>query len=72
MLNFAHHYEFEESGLKIEDIKNFIKERRIVYDYKADQKKYKWSGNGVLKKISNESLPKHVLANLSDYTEWLD
>ena len=41
LLNFAHHYEFERSGLKIDDIRKFISEKRIIYDYKADQKKYK-------------------------------
>tara|TARA_B100001559_G_scaffold315879_1_gene318504 strand:+ start:61 stop:930 length:870 start_codon:yes stop_codon:yes gene_type:complete len=72
LLNFAHHYEFEESGLKTEDIRNFIKEKRIIYDYKADQKKYKWSGNAVLKKISNDLLPKHISNNIKEYSEWLD
>ena len=26
------------SGLKIDQIKKFIQEKRIIYDYKADQK----------------------------------
>ena len=39
LLNFAHHYEFEESGLKLNDIKKLINEKkRMIYDYKADQK----------------------------------
>ena len=50
LLNYAHHYEFQLSGLKIEDIKRFISEKRIIYDYKADQKKYNGLGNQHLEK----------------------
>ena len=57
LLNFAHHYEFEESGLKIEDIKKIIiKEKRVIYDHNADKKeKYKWSGKSILKKLNENS-----------------
>ena len=72
LLNFAHHYEFEKSGLKIEDIKKYISEKRIIYDYKADQKKYKWSGKSTLKKIENESLPGYVSDNLNKFSDWLE
>ena len=72
LLNFAHHYEFEESGLKTEDIKKMIKEKRVIYDYKVDQKKYKWSGKSVLKKINTSLLPKYISSNLNSYKEWLD
>ena len=72
LLNFAHHYEFEKSGLKIEDIRKYISEKRIIYDYKADQKKYKWSGKSVLKKIENKHLPGYINENLSKYSDWLD
>ena len=72
LLNFAHHYEFEKSGLKIEDIRKYISEKRIIYDYKADQKKYKWSGKSVLKKIENKHLPRFINENLNKYSDWLD
>ncbi len=72
LLNYAHHYEFQESGLKTEDIKKFVSEKRIIYDYKADQKKYKWSGKSVLRKIENKYLPDHILNNLNKYSDWLD
>ena len=39
LLNFAHHYEFEKSGLKIDDIKKFMDEKRVIYDHNIDQKK---------------------------------
>ena len=72
LLNYAHHYEFQESGLKFEDIKKFISEKRVIYDYNADQKKYKWSGGATLKKISNDNLPNYISSNLKKYADWLD
>ena len=70
--NFAHHYEFEESGLKVSDIKKYIDEKRVIYDHKVDQKTYKWSGKSILKKIDNKLLPEYVNSNLSKYSEWID
>ena len=72
LLNYAHHYEFQESGLKFEDIKKFISEKKVIYDYNADQKKYKWSGASTLKKISNANLPSYISNNLEKYADWLD
>ena len=72
LLNFAHHYEFEKSGLKIQDIRKFISEKRIIYDYMADQKKYKWSGKSMLKKVENNHLPNFVFKNPNKYMDWLD
>ena len=71
LLNYAHHYEFEESGLKVKDIEKFISERRIIYDYKADQKKYKWSGKSILKKTETKILPSYIYNNLRKYSDWL-
>ena len=72
LLNFAHHYEFEESGLKLDDIKKIIREKRIIYDYKADQKEYKWSGKSTLKKADTIVLPPYVASNLDIFKNWLD
>jgi len=72
LLNFAHHYEFEESGLKIKDIKKLILEKRVMYDHNVDQKGYKWSGGSKLKKISNLDLPQYINLNTNKYKDWLD
>ena len=72
MLNFAHHYEYEDSGLNINDLKKLISEKRVMYDHNIDSKGYKWSGKSVLKKISNDELPKYVSSNLIKFNEWLD
>jgi len=72
LLNFAHHYEFEESGLKINDLKKLIIEKRVMYDHNIDQRGYKWSGKAKLKNINIENLPYHIINNLSLYKEWID
>jgi len=72
LLNFAHHFEYEESGLKINDLKKLINEKRVMYDHNVDQKDYKWSGKSKLKVISKELLPSYIGENLIKYKGWLD
>jgi len=72
LLNFAHHYEYEESGLKINDLKKMITEKRSIYDHNADQKSFKWSGKSILKRINNNELPDYINNNLEKYKNWLD
>jgi beta-1,4-mannosyl-glycoprotein beta-1,4-N-acetylglucosaminyltransferase len=72
LLNFAHHYEYEESGLNVENLKKLINEKRVMYDHNIDQKGYKWSGKSILKNINIDLLPVHISNNLEKYSEWLD
>ncbi len=72
LLNFAHHYEFEQSGLKIQDIKKLINEKRVMYDHNVDQKGYKWSGKSILKRIDIKKLPKYISENTDKFKIWLD
>ena len=72
LLNFAHHYEFEESGLKIHDLKKLIIEKRVMYDHNVDQRGYKWSGKSMLKKIENRLLPNYISSNSERFKNWLD
>ena len=72
LLNFAHHYEFEQSGLKTNDIKKLIDEKRVMYDHNVDQKGFKWSGKSILKKININLLPNYIKDNTEKFKEWLD
>ena len=72
LLNFAHHYEFKESGLKLDDIKKLIIEKRVMYDHTVDQKGFKWSGKSTLKNLDVNQLPEHIKLNLEKYSDWLD
>ena len=48
MNNFAHHYEFDKSGLELSDQK-MIDENRAIYDYQVDMKKNKWAEKKIKK-----------------------
>ena len=72
LTNFAHHYEFEESGLKLNDLKKLILEKRVMYDHTVDQKGYKWSGKSTLQKIELNFLPDYISKNISKYKDWID
>ena len=72
LLNFAHHYEYEESGLNIDNLKQLIAEKKVMYDHTADQKEFKWSGKSVLKNLDTNLLPEYVSSNLGKYSDWLD
>ena len=72
LLNFAHHYEFEESGLQIKDLKKLIAEKRVMYDHNVDQKSYKWSGKSTLKNLEIDLLPDYISSNLDKYSDCID
>ena len=72
LLNFAHHYEFEQSGLDINDLKKLVSEKRVMYDHNVDQRGYKWSGSSTLKRISVDHLPSYIKENSEKLKNWLD
>ena len=72
LLNFAHHYEFEESGLDVNDLKKLVSEKKVMYDHNVDQRGYKWSGSSVLKSISIDQLPEYIKKNSEKLKKWLD
>ena len=72
MKSFLHHLEFEKSGLKKEDLKKMIYEKKIIYNHNIDQKGYKWSDKTTLENINNDLLPSYIVKNMSKFKEWLD
>jgi len=71
-LNFLHHQDFEYSGLNLEDIRQMVENRKILYDHNADQKDFKWSGSKNLKKVDLSHMPRYIKENLEKYNKWLD
>ena len=71
-LNFLHHQDFEESGLKLNDIKEMIKEKKILYDHSVDQRSYKWRGSKTLKKVELSEMPDYLSKNYEKYSDWLE
>ena len=72
MKNFLHHHEYEKSGIKIEDIKKLILEKKALYNYGVDQTKEKWSNNSELIKTNLNLLPKYIYNNQNKFKEWFD
>ena len=73
MRNFLHHLEYEKSGIKINDLKNLIDQKKIMYNHKADKTdQNKWKNAKSLNKISLIDLPNYVRMNSSKFKDWLD
>ncbi len=71
MKSFLHHYEYEKSGLNPQNIEKLIKQKKALYDYKADQRDNKWSNNNELEKIDLNLLPEYISKNKLKYKDWL-
>ena len=73
MRNFLHHLEYEKSGININDLKNLIDQKKIMYNHKADKTdQNKWKNAKSLNKISLIDLPNYVRMNSSKFKDWLD
>ena len=69
--NFGHHAEFKESGINLEGIKKMISENRAIYDYNADMRTNKWSGEKKLLRSDISELPDYIKQNRNKYFDWL-
>ena len=70
---FAHHVDFDHSGLDLEAIKDNVKNKKVGYDHLADQRnKNKWESEVVLDKASYSILPSYIKENKKQYAEWLE
>ena len=72
LLNYTHHYEFEQSGLDVQDLKRKIDEKKILYNHNVDQRKYKWGSDKILSKIQFSEMPDYLRENIEKYKQWLD
>ena len=69
--NFGHHDEFEESGITLEKLKNYIDNGIVFYNHFADQKDLnKWNFNYKLKKINDDFLPEYLIRNKDKFKNW--
>ena len=71
-LNFLHHQDYEASGLKLNDIKEKVKNKKVLYDLGVDQRDYKWSGEKKLSKVDLLEMPKYLSENSKKYSDWLE
>ena len=70
---FLHNVDFKLSGLNLEDIKKMVKEKKILYDHFADQKKIKkWDSSVTLETINILNLPDYVVKNKDKFKDWIE
>ncbi len=73
MSNFAHHLEYENSGLNISNLEEKIKNKKVFYDHFADKSKTdKWNSNIDLEIVNDKFLPSFLVKNKNLYKEWLE
>ena len=72
LLNYTHHYEFEQSKLTLDDLRKKIAEKKIIYDHNVDQRSFKWNSNKTLKKIELSDMPSYLQNNYKKYINWLE
>ena len=72
LMNYAHHYEFEQSGLNIDDLKQKLSEKKIIYDHGVDQRESKWKSKKTLTKIDLKNMPTYLRENYAKYSNWLE
>jgi len=71
--SFLHNVDFKLSGLDLNDVKKMVKEKKILYDHFADQKKIdKWDSPVVLKPIDIFFLPEYIINNKNKFKDWLE
>jgi beta-1,4-mannosyl-glycoprotein beta-1,4-N-acetylglucosaminyltransferase len=70
-INYLHHQEFEDSNLKLKDIKRMISKKIALYNHEVDQRKNKFDGKIYLSKIPKKNLPEYLIKNFSLYKKWL-
>ena len=70
---FLHHQDFENSGIKLKDLENKMKNKIVLYNHALDKKdSNKWRTKETLQKVNISSLPDYVANNESKLSDWLD
>ncbi len=71
--SIRHHIEYDHNPLGIEKIGEMIKKRKLIYNYKADQRTgNKFENNETLEILDNSKLPVYINNNLNLFSEWLE
>ena len=71
-LNFLHHQDFEYSGLTLDDVKEMVKNKKVIYDHSVDQRDFKWKSSTILKRIALSEMPDYLSENYKKYANWLE
>ena len=70
--SYLHHREYDLDPLGIENIKDLINSKAVIYDHRVDQTQYKFGGGQKLEKIDIKFLPEYIVSQKEKYLEWLE
>jgi beta-1,4-mannosyl-glycoprotein beta-1,4-N-acetylglucosaminyltransferase len=70
--SYLHHREYDLDPLGIENIKDLINSKEVIYDHRVDQTQYKFGGGQKLKKVDIKFLPEYIFSQKKKYLEWLE
>ena len=70
--SYLHHREFDENPISINQIEEIIKNKKAIYDLKADKRSNKIGSGSKLEKYSMDKLPKYLQDNQKYYEKWID
>ena len=72
MINFAHHFEYENNNFSENDMRNFIKNKVVFYDHFTDKNKDRFKSQSKLQIVNNNILPKYLVNNFEKYKNWFE
>ena len=67
-----HHFEYEVNPLGVKKIEELIKEKKAVYNIRADMKMNKFQNNPELKLLDLNKLPKYIINNQNKFSDWIE
>ena len=70
--SYLHHREYDINPLSIEKISQMMKEKKTVYDLKADMRSSKFGKGQNLTKVNLNQLPNYIQNNFEKYKLWLE
>ena len=71
--SIRHHIEYDQNPIGVEKIEDLIKQKKMIYNYKADQRiKNKFEDNETLNKLELKFLPTYIQNNLDNFQKWLE
>ena len=71
--SIRHHIEYDQNPLGVDKIEQLIKDKKLIYNYEADQRTTnKFENNETLNILEKDKLPKYIQKNFERYKEWLE
>ena len=72
MRTYLHHREYDIKPLGTEKIKEIIKNKKSIYNLRADMKADKIDGTQDLKLTDGNELPEFIKKNKEKYSSWIE